>query len=146
MANRGIRVSALLHRRNLQVFRSSVPFICHILSCSTRLVLLGLDSTGRLARNRLLPVLLAAAQQLQVSSPACQRLLCDSLKACGVLLVDGLSPNEGRLLRLNDLVAGLNALRSTGEKMSVGALALCDQWWKNSRTASRAFWAQSWTS
>ena len=110
MANRGIRVSALLHRRNLQVFRSSVPFICHILSCSTRLVLLGLDSAGRLARNRLLPILLAAAQQLQVSSPSCQRLLCDSLKARGVLLVDGLSPNERRLLRLNDLVAGLNAL------------------------------------
>ena len=77
---------------------------------STRLVLLRLDSTGRLARDRLLPVLLAAAQQLQVSSPACQRLLCDSLKARGVFLVDGLSPNERRLLRLNDLVAGLNAL------------------------------------
>ena len=86
-------------------------------SCSTRLVLLGLDSAGRLARNRLLPVLLAAAQQLQVSSPSCQRLLCDSLKARGVLLVDGLSPNERRLLRLNDLVAGLNALRSTGKKI-----------------------------
>jgi hypothetical protein len=112
-------------------------------SCSTRLVLLGLDSAGRLARNRLLPVLLAAAQQLQVSSPACQRLLCDSLKACGVLLVDGLSPNERRLLRLNDLVAGLNALRSTGKKMSVGVPSLCDQWWKNSRTASRALWAWS---
>ena len=115
-------------------------------SCSTRLVLFGLHSASRLARDRLLPVLLAAAQQLQVSSPARQCLLRDSLKASGVLLVDGLSPNERRLLRLNDLVAGLNALRSTGKKMSVGAPALCDQWWKNSRTASRAFWAQSWTS
>jgi hypothetical protein len=118
---------------------------------SARLVLLGLHSTGRLARNRLLPVLLAAAQQLQVSSPASQRLLRDSLKASGVLLVNGLSPNERRLLRLNDLVAGLNALRSTekNRKVSVGvaaSFALCDQWWKNSRTASRAFWAQSWTS
>ena len=39
-----------------------------------------------------------------------------------MLLVDGLSPNERRLLRLNDLVAGLNALRSTEEnkKVSVG--------------------------
>ena len=112
--------------------RSSVPSVRMSLShSSTRLVLLRLDSTGRLARNRLLPVLLAAAQQLQVSSPACQRLLGDSLKASGVLLVDGLSPNERRLLRLNDLVAGLNALRSTEEKVSVGVAALCDQWWKN---------------
>ena len=38
-----------------------------------------------------------------------------------MLLVDGLSPNERRLLRLNDLVAGLNALRSTEKnKVSVG--------------------------
>ena len=94
-----------IFRYPFRVFRSYATS-----SCSTRLVLLGLHSTGRLARNRLLSVLLAAAQQLQVSSPACQRLLCDSLKARGVFLVDGLSPNERRLLRLNDLVAGLNAL------------------------------------
>lgn len=90
------------------------PSVCFFLTLSSaRLVLLGLDTAGRLARHRLLPVLLAAAQQLQVSSSARQRLLSDSLKASGVLLVDGLSPNEGSLLRLNDLVAGLNALRST---------------------------------
>ena len=43
-----------------------------------------------------------------------------------MLLVDGLSPNEGRLLRLDNLVAGLNALRSTekNKKVSVGVLAL----------------------
>ena len=84
---------------------------------SARFVPLRLDAAGRLARHRLLPVLLAATQQLQVSSPASQRLLRDSLKSSSVLLVDGLSPNERRLLRLNDLVAGLNALRSTGKKI-----------------------------
>ena len=91
---------------------------------SARLVLLGLDTAGRLARHRLLPVLLAAAQQLQVSSPASQRLLRNSLKASGVFLVDGLSPNERRLLRLDNLVAGLNALRST-EKNKVSAGVCC---------------------
>lgn len=106
---------------------SSVPSVRMSLPrSSARLILLRLDSTGRLARNRLLPILLAAAQQLQVSSPARQCLLRDSLKASGVLLVDGLSPNERRLLRLDNLVAGLNALRSTekNKKVSVGVLAL----------------------
>jgi hypothetical protein len=41
-----------------------------------------------------------------------------------VLLVDGVCPNEDRLLRLNDLVASLNALRSIREEVSVGRCAL----------------------
>lgn len=76
--------------------------------------MVGVLSAGRVARLRKLPVLLSAAKQLQVSSPSGQRLLGDSLQACGVLLVDGVGPDERRLLGLDDLVAGLNALSTIG--------------------------------
>lgn len=46
-----------------------------------------------------------------MTSPASQSLLGHGLQASGVLLVDVVSLDERRLLRLDDLVAGLNALR-----------------------------------
>ena len=110
-------------RRCSDVPRREISHFFRIIlsSYSSLLLLLRRLAARRLASNRLLPVLLAAAQQLQVSSPASQRLLRNSLKASGVFLVDGLSPNERRLLRLDNLVAGLNALRSTEKnKVSVG--------------------------
>lgn len=113
--------------------------------CSTLLLLLGCLSAGGLSRDRLLPVLLAAAQQLQVTSSAGKRLLCDGLETSGMLLVDGVCPNEDRLLRLNDLVAGLNALRSAGKRCQYVRCAPRSVV-EECRTVSRAFWAQSWTS
>lgn len=83
---------------------------------STLLLLLGRLAARRLASNRLLPVLLAAAQQLQVTGPASQSLLCHGLQTRGVLLVDGVGANEDGLLGLDDLVAGLDALRTTRSK------------------------------
>lgn len=83
---------------------------------STLLLLLGRLAARRLASNRLLPVLLAAAQQLQVTGPASQSLLCHGLQTRGVLLVDGVGANEDGLLGLDDLVSGLDALRTTRPK------------------------------
>jgi hypothetical protein len=67
-----------------------------------------------------------------VASSASQRPLCHSLQTSSVLLVDGVCPNEDGLLGLDDLVAGLDALRSTGKKCQYELrFALCGQWWKN---------------
>lgn len=84
--------------------------------CSTLLLLFGCLAASGLASDRLLPILLAAAEQLQVASSASQRLLGHSLQASGVLLVDSVCPDQRRLLGLDDLVAGLNALRSARGK------------------------------
>jgi hypothetical protein len=86
---------------------------------STLLLLLRRLAARRLARNRLLSVLLAAAQQLQVPSPASQSLLGHRLQTCGMLLVDGVGADEDGLLGLDDVVAGLDALRTTITRMIV---------------------------
>jgi hypothetical protein len=80
---------------------------------STLLLLLGCLAARRLAGDRLLPVLLATAQQLQVTSPASQCLLGHGLQTGRVLLVDGVGADEDGLLGLDDFVAGLDALRTT---------------------------------
>jgi hypothetical protein len=97
------------------MFRTVIPhLVCIIISSSsTLLLLLGRLATGRLAGDRLLPVLLAAAQQLEMTSPASQGLLGHSLQARGVLLVNGVGADEDSLLGLDDFVAGLDALRPT---------------------------------
>jgi hypothetical protein len=97
------------------MFRTVIPhLVCIIISSSsTLLLLLGRLATGRLAGDRLLPVLLAAAQQLEMASPASQGLLGHSLQARGVLLVNGVGADEDGLLGLDDFVAGLDALRPT---------------------------------
>lgn len=82
-------------------------------SCSSLLLLNGRLAACRLASNRLLSVLLAAAQQFQVTSAASQSLLGHGLETSGVFLVDGVGADEDGLLGLDDFVAGLDALRPT---------------------------------
>ena len=51
-----------------------------------------------------------------MASPASQSLLGHGLQARGMLLVDGVGPDERGLLGLDDFVTGLNALRSARAK------------------------------
>lgn len=112
MRSRGVRPSKFANTCR----KKSSCVLCPLdllAECSTLLLLSRRLATSRLAGNRLLPVLLAAAQQLQVSSPAGQRLLGHRRETSRVLLVNLVCPDEGRLLGLDDLVASLDALRST---------------------------------
>jgi hypothetical protein len=123
-----LRASTASRKRHstalVQVFSAVVSLISSasflpLSSHSTLRLLLRRLAARRLARNRLLPVLLAAAQQLQVASPAGQSLLGHGLQACGVLLVDGVGADEDGLFGLDDFVAGLDALRTTITRMIV---------------------------
>jgi hypothetical protein len=96
--------------RAVKSLTSSASFLS---SYSTLLLLLRGFAARRLASNRLLPVLLAAAQQLEVTSPASQSLLGHGLQTRGVLLVDGVGADKDGLLGLDDFVAGLDTLRTT---------------------------------